>query len=288
MGRRALTEPLGLLAWADDSTTLLSILLYPTSSMKSRFLLASSTPRSGFVFCQQDTKPNKYALMELMRPKETQQKSHPKIFVHKDLESTFRVFLRIDRVRKPLEPPYDVPYFVISRTPKYFTLRIKNKEVNVTIDRLKPAYLLPQENPEEQLATPTCVKITPASQPAKIQTKETVSQPDLKPALRQSRTDDRQVNRGEEEHQIIQGTLTRITCEYISPASPVSPEIFSLTHLRCLRPAAERKEIAVSTQRLSGSSQFSDAHFRRMLRSGRWPLGHFRTPFFVLSGRRLE
>ncbi|XP_055941784.1 uncharacterized protein LOC129971834 [Argiope bruennichi] len=127
-------------------------------------------------------------IMELMRPKETQRKSHPKIFVHKDLESTSHVFLRIDRVRKPLEPPYEGPYFVISRTPKYFTLRIKNKEVNVTIDRLKPAYLLPQENPEEQLNTPTCVKITPAPQPAKIQTKETASQSDLKPALRQSRT----------------------------------------------------------------------------------------------------
>ncbi|KAF8794546.1 Transposon Ty3-I Gag-Pol polyprotein like [Argiope bruennichi] len=60
---------------------------------------------------------------------------------------------------------------------------------------LMPAYLLPQENPEEeQLTTPTCVKTlrlqlqltTP--QPAKIQTKETLSQPDLKLALRQSRT----------------------------------------------------------------------------------------------------
>ncbi|KAF8789732.1 Gag-Pol polyprotein like [Argiope bruennichi] len=66
---------------------------------------------------------------------------------------------------------------------------LRNKEVDVTIDRLKPAYLLPQENPEEQLATPTCVKITPAPQPAKIQTKKTVSQPDLKLALRQSRID---------------------------------------------------------------------------------------------------
>ncbi|KAF8765264.1 hypothetical protein HNY73_023245 [Argiope bruennichi] len=62
------------------------------------------------------------------------------------------------------------------------------KYQNLNPFRLKPAYLLPQENPEEQHATPTCVKITPASQPAKIQTKETVSQPDLKPALRQSRT----------------------------------------------------------------------------------------------------
>ncbi|KAF8778234.1 Adhesion G protein-coupled receptor E2 like protein [Argiope bruennichi] len=62
-------------------------------------------------------------------------------------------------------------------------------EVAQAYDRLKPVYLLPQENPEEKLATPTCVKITTASQPAKIQTKETVSQPDLKPALRQSRTE---------------------------------------------------------------------------------------------------
>ncbi|XP_055938154.1 uncharacterized protein LOC129968323 [Argiope bruennichi] len=106
-------------------------------------------------------------VMKLMKLKETQRKSHPKIFVHKDLESTFHVFLRIDGVRKPREPPYEGPYFVINRTPKYFTLRIKNKEVNVTIDRLKAAYPLPQENPEkEQLTTPTCVKIMPSLHPA--------------------------------------------------------------------------------------------------------------------------
>ena len=128
-------------------------------------------------------------VIEFLKPKETQRSGNSKIFVHKDLKSTSHVFLRIDRVRKPLEPPYEGPYLVISRTPKYFTLKIKNKEVNVTIDRLKPAYLIQQENLEEKgFSNLLGAKTTPVSPPAEIKPKETVPQPELKSALRQSRT----------------------------------------------------------------------------------------------------
>ncbi|XP_035233095.1 uncharacterized protein LOC118204910 [Stegodyphus dumicola] len=125
--------------------------------------------------------------MELIRPKEIQQKGIPKLFVHKDLESTSHVFLRINRVRKQLEPPYEGPYLVINRSPKYFTLRIKNKEVNVSIDRLKPAYIIPQQTPEQEKPT-TSNCVNNASTPIEIQTTLTVAQPKIKSALRQSRT----------------------------------------------------------------------------------------------------
>ncbi|UYV66317.1 hypothetical protein LAZ67_4001317 [Cordylochernes scorpioides] len=47
-----------------------------------------------------------------------------------------------DRVKKPLEPPYEGPFPVLERTDKYFTLKVKGKNVTTSIDRLRPAYLL--------------------------------------------------------------------------------------------------------------------------------------------------
>ena len=38
----------------------------------------------------------------------------------------------------PLVPPYDGPYRVIEKGPKFFKVDIGGKEVSVTVDRLKP------------------------------------------------------------------------------------------------------------------------------------------------------
>lgn len=71
-----------------------------------------------------------------------------KIFIHKDLASTSHVFLRDDTVRRALQPAYTGPYKVIDRGSKTFKLEIKGKQVTVSIDRLKPAYILsPNQHP---------------------------------------------------------------------------------------------------------------------------------------------
>lgn len=69
------------------------------------------------------------------------------IFVHQDLSTCKAVFLRVDSVRKPLQRPYQGPYPVLAKNDKYFTLKLPSRTVNVSIDRLKPAYTL---NTEEQ------------------------------------------------------------------------------------------------------------------------------------------
>jgi cleavage and polyadenylation specificity factor subunit 1 len=51
------------------------------------------------------------------------------------------VFIRQDRVRKPLQPPYNGPYKVIKRTKKHFTVDLNGRQEVVSIDRLKPAYI---------------------------------------------------------------------------------------------------------------------------------------------------
>ncbi|GFS77071.1 hypothetical protein TNCV_3757081 [Trichonephila clavipes] len=88
--------------------------------------------------------------MAELKPLKSPSNRKQNIFVHKDLKSCSHVFLRIDRVKKALEPPYEGPYTVQKKYDKYFTILIKDKAVNISVDRLKPAYLLAVDNQNEQ------------------------------------------------------------------------------------------------------------------------------------------
>jgi hypothetical protein len=48
--------------------------------------------------------------------------------------------------------PYDGPYRVISRNKKTFVIDIKKKKVRVTIDRLKPAYIIVDDHSKEDIS----------------------------------------------------------------------------------------------------------------------------------------
>lgn len=64
------------------------------------------------------------------------------IFVNKDLFTAKQVYVRVDRVKEPLECPYEGPYEVLERKKKNFKLRLTQKDDWVSIDRLQPAYEL--------------------------------------------------------------------------------------------------------------------------------------------------
>ena len=62
------------------------------------------------------------------------------------LMSATHVFLRVDAVRRPLVPPYEGPFPVISRSDKTFVTLRRDSPVTVTVDRLKPAFILPESS----------------------------------------------------------------------------------------------------------------------------------------------
>eukprot|EP00795_Rhopilema_esculentum_P017777 gene17777-biopygen6616 len=64
-------------------------------------------------------------------------KSH----ISSDLHTCTHVYVRIDAVRQPLQPPYTGPYKVLARHDKHFALEIRGKRENISLDRLKVAYL---------------------------------------------------------------------------------------------------------------------------------------------------
>lgn len=65
-----------------------------------------------------------------------------KTFYYKDLYTCTHVFLRVDTVKRPLEQPYTGPHPVIKRLDeRVFQININGKEMNVNVERLKPAHL---------------------------------------------------------------------------------------------------------------------------------------------------
>ncbi|GFX92522.1 transposon Tf2-6 polyprotein [Trichonephila clavipes] len=61
-------------------------------------------------------------------------------YVHQSLSTCTHVFLRNDKIRPPLTPPYTGPHLVKSRSDKNFIICVNNKNVTVTIDRCNPAF----------------------------------------------------------------------------------------------------------------------------------------------------
>ena len=75
-----------------------------------------------------------------------------KSYTPPDLHTTSHVFVRVDAARPPLTPPYTGPYKVLQRKQKAFQLKIRNSTDWVSIDRLKPAYLLKEDQPPIQFS----------------------------------------------------------------------------------------------------------------------------------------
>ena len=74
--------------------------------------------------------------MEKVRPLPVTRHGEKKIFTFKELETPY-VFLRHDAIRRPLQPQYDGPFKIVKRNEKDYIIKINNRDLTVSIDRLK-------------------------------------------------------------------------------------------------------------------------------------------------------
>lgn len=87
--------------------------------------------------------------MRQVRPTPTAHHDKRKAFVHRTLYECTHVFVRVDRVKRPLEHPYEGPFKILDRPSDFvFTLEIKGERVNVNVDRLKPAFFEAHSEPQ--------------------------------------------------------------------------------------------------------------------------------------------
>lgn len=71
--------------------------------------------------------------------------SNQKPYVPPDLTSCTHVFIRIDRMRKGLQPPYEGPFKVIKHLRKQIVIDRNGTPDTIAIDRTKPAYVVAED-----------------------------------------------------------------------------------------------------------------------------------------------
>lgn len=106
--------------------------------------------------------------MSRLRPAPASRHCQPGVFVFKELSKCSHVFLKEGPILKALQPPYTGPYEVIDRDEKTITLKIRNKPTKVSIDRVKPAFIL-QNEVTTQVPVPVTTSV-PASTPVPVST----------------------------------------------------------------------------------------------------------------------
>lgn len=81
-------------------------------------------------------------IMKQIKPTQPNHHGNNKnFFIQRDLATATHVFIRNDTVRGPLQCPYDGPYPVIKRYDKFFKIDINGRKTNVSIDRIKAAFM---------------------------------------------------------------------------------------------------------------------------------------------------
>lgn len=81
------------------------------------------------------------AKMKNIRAIPTSNHSRKRSYVPNNLHNCTHVFVRRDSHRRPLQSPYDGPFYVIEKKQKFFKVQLERRVDNISIDRLKPAFL---------------------------------------------------------------------------------------------------------------------------------------------------
>ena len=99
--------------------------------------------------------------MRNLKPPPVRSNPQRKVYINKDLFSGTHVFVRNDRVRKPLQHPYNGPYRILDRAKKYFTLDCARTRCRWTVSN--QIDVTPEDTDFSSLSQPTSP--TPLSEP---------------------------------------------------------------------------------------------------------------------------
>ena len=148
--------PLGLLglrsAWREDADCTPADLVFGTTlrlpGQMIKAPLNTAIPTSQFLA---EFRERMYRLVPPVPVYHTQ----PATYIPQDLASAKLVYMRHDAVRGPLQRPYNGPFRVIRRGPKFFVIDKNGQHDSVTIDRLKVAYVRDKETATGQVSAQT-------------------------------------------------------------------------------------------------------------------------------------
>ncbi|XP_018324439.1 uncharacterized protein LOC108736491 [Agrilus planipennis] len=125
-------------AWKDELQATAAEMVYGEPlRLPGEFLGQTTGPNTTSDFVQ-----NLRLHVQQFRPVDGTRHGEKAPFVFKGLATASHVFVRHDGPKGPLQHPYDGPYKVVSRGEKAFVVNVRNKEVKVSINRLKPAYVI--------------------------------------------------------------------------------------------------------------------------------------------------
>ena len=139
-------------AWREDLGATTADLLYGESiRLPGEFLASRALPEGDAAEYVRDLRQH----FRRLRPTNGTRHGERRTFVFKDLSTADQVFVRHNAPGGTLQRPYDGPYKVVSRKPKTFVVHIRGRDVTVSIDRLKPAYIISEdEEPEKASSLP--------------------------------------------------------------------------------------------------------------------------------------
>ena len=127
-------------AWREDFQGTAEMIYGETLRLPGEFLaFRVSTPH---IQEQSEFVKEMRRVFKQLRPAPDSRHGTKKIFVFKDLGTTQYVFVRREGSKAALQMPYDGPYAVIKRGDKMFDVDLHRRKTTISIDRLKPAYII--------------------------------------------------------------------------------------------------------------------------------------------------
>lgn len=150
----------------DDIKASAAELVYGTT-LRGEFFIDVTPTSEPHVFLKKLRKK-----MRLIRSSPAAHHRRDKVFIHNTLYTLYtlytctHVFIRIDRIRKSLESPYEGPYEVTERlNDRVFKINVKGIPTSISIERLKPAFF-ENEAPDTAESNTASTSGEPLNEPA--------------------------------------------------------------------------------------------------------------------------